>query len=116
MLNDIAIEAFNTRSTVNVNNIKTMTVSELDRIKTHGMEAEALMRNRSLVLFIHQSKFDISDQLAAILGHSEEDNNRRIALSNQLAGLEKFVDTLKQAVYYRNLVVKQQNAPADVNP
>jgi hypothetical protein len=86
MLTQDAIDAFNTRLTVNLNNIKTMTASELDRVKAHGSTAEALLKNRDLALFIHQHKFDVVDQLTQITGHSVDDNSRRIAFSNQLAG------------------------------
>jgi hypothetical protein len=111
MLTQDAIDAFNTRLTVNLNNIKTMSVSELDRVKAHGSTAEALLKNRDLALFIHQHKFDVVDQLTQISGHTADDNSRRIALSNQLAGIDSFVATLQRAVYLKNRVVTQQTEP-----
>jgi uncharacterized protein YwqG len=111
MLTPEAIDAFNTRLTVNLNNIKTMTASELDRVKSHGSTAEALLKNRDLALFIHQHKFDVVDQLTQISGHSVDDNSRRIAFSNQLAGIDSFVATLQRAVYLKNRVVTLQTEP-----
>lgn len=112
MLTPEAIEAYNTRLNVNLNNIKTMKASELDRVKQHGSSAEALLKNRDLALFIHQFKFNIADQLSAIAGYSEEENNKRVALSNQLAGIDGFVSELQRAVYMKNKVVTLQTEPA----
>jgi hypothetical protein len=90
-----------------------MTTSQLDQVKNHGSEAEALLRNRQLALFVHHFKFDLADAIASIPGHSEEDNNRRVAFSNQLAGIEGFIASLKRAVYLKNRVVTQQSEPAE---
>jgi hypothetical protein len=112
MLTQETIEAFNSRLTVNLNTIKDMTASQLDQVKSHGSQAEALLKNRDLALFIHQFKFDITDQLTTIMGHTEEDNSRRVALSNQLSGIDGFIASLQRAVYMKNRVVTLQSAPA----
>ena len=112
MIKQDTIDAFNTRLNVNLNNIKTMSASQLDQLKQHGGEAEVLLKNRQLALFVHQFKFDLADALSDILGHTEEDNNRRVALSNQLAGIDGFIASLKRAVYLKNRVVTQQTEPA----
>lgn len=115
MINHDAVEAFNTRITANLNNIKTMTASQLDAVKDHGSQAEALLKNKQLALFIHQFKFELCDQLAAINGFTAEDNNKRIAISNQIGGIDSFISTLQRAVYMKNRVVTQQthsNEPA----
>lgn len=111
MLTNDTIEAFNTRLTVNLNTIKTMKPSQLDQVKSQGSTAEALLKNRDLALFIHQYKFEVTDALTAITGHKEEDNNQRVALSNQLAGIDGFVASLQRAVYMKNKVVTQQTEP-----
>ena len=111
MLTNDTIEAFNTRLTVNLNTIKTMKPSQLDQVKANGSNAEALLTNRDLALFIHQYKFELTDALSAIAGHAEADNNQRVALSNQIAGIDGFVATLQRAVYMKNRVVTQQTAP-----
>lgn len=119
MFNQEAVDAFNIRATVNVNNIKTMSAEQLDSIKRHGNDAEALLKNKILAMFVHECRFDIGDKLSEIQGHTDACDRERIALANQLAGLNSFVDTLKQAVYLRNLVVKNQGqvpaTPADIN-
>ena len=112
MITPEAVEAFNTRLTVNLNNIKTMKPSELDRVKNLGSQAEALLKNRDLAFFVHQFKFEIADQLVAIAGHTADDNGRRIALTNQLTGIEEFIKSLQRAVYMKNRVVTQQAEPA----
>ena len=112
MLTQDTIDAFNTRLTVNLNTIKTMKPSQLDQVKASGSNAEALLKNRDLALFIHQYKFEITDALSAITGHKEEDNNQRVALSNQLAGIDGFVASLQRALYMKNRVVTLQTEPA----
>ena len=112
MLTQETIDAFNTRLSVNLNTIKTMKPSELDRVKSQGSLAEALLKNRDLALFIHQYKFEIADNLTAITGHTEENNNQRVAFSNQLAGIDGFVASLQRAVYMKNRVVTLQTEPA----
>lgn len=118
MISQDTIDAFNSRQTVNVNNIKTMTPSQLDGVKAWGSQAESLLKNRELALFIHQQKFEWCDELAAIRGNTEEENNRRISIANKIAGIDDFISTLKRAVYLKNTVVTQQNgsaAPTDTN-
>jgi hypothetical protein len=115
MLTPETIEAFNSRLTVNLNTIKDMTASQLDRVKSHGSAAEALLKNKDLALFVHQWKFEVIDQLTAITGHSVDDNAKRIALNNQLAGIDSFVATLQRAVYMKNRAVTQQQGPVETN-
>ena len=112
MIAQDTIEAFNSRLTVNLNSIKTMKPADLDRVKNLGSQAEALLKNRDLALFVHQFKFELADALTGITGHTEEDNNRRVAYSNQLAGIEGFIQSLHRAVYMKNKVVTQQAEPA----
>ena len=112
MLTQDTIDAFNSRLTIDLNTIKTMAPSELDRVKSHGSSAEALMKNRDLALFVHQYKFELADALASISGHTQEDNNKRVAISNQLVGLDGFIVSLRRAVHMKNRVVTQQTAPA----
>lgn len=111
MLTAETIDAFNTRLTVNLNTIKQMKPSQLDQVKSQGSTAEALLKNRDLALFIHQYKFEITDALTAITGHTQEDNSRRVALSNQLSGLDGFVASLQRAMYMKNRVVTLQSEP-----
>lgn len=115
MMTPETIDAFNSRLTVNLNTIRDMTASQLDRVKTHGSAAEALLKNKDLALFVHQWKFEVIDQLTAITGHSVDDNARRIALNNQLAGIDSFVASLQRALYMKNRVVTLQSEPRESN-
>lgn len=116
MITPEAIEAYNARLTsVNLNSIKTLKPGEQDRVINHGSSAEALLLNKDLALFIHEFKFGITDQLVAISGHDAESNARRVALSNQLSGIDGFIGLLKTAVYYKNRVVSLQNGSASPN-
>ena len=107
MLTEEFVNAFNSRITVNHNTVKSMKTEQLDRVRAQGNAAEELMKNRDLAMFVHVTKIELLDQLQSVIGHTEENNNQRIAISNKLAGLETFVDELKRAIYNRNLVVKQ---------
>ena len=119
MINQDTITAFNSRLTVDLNSIKKMSPSQLDQVKAYGSQAEALLKNKDLALFIHHFKFDVADQLAGLNGHTPDDNARRVALSNELRGIDQFVSTLQRAVYMKNKVVTQQqggpaNEPTDI--
>lgn len=115
MLSQDTIDAFNSRLTVNLNTIKDMTASQLDRVKAHGSSAEALLKNKDLAMFVHQWKFEVLDQLSSISTHSADDNAKRIALNNQLAGIDSFVASLQRAVYMKNRAVTLQQEPVETN-
>jgi hypothetical protein len=110
IINDDVVEAFNKRLNVDPNNIKTMTPSQLDRVKEIGTQAENLMKNRDFAYFVHTFKFDRIDVLTELGGHTADQNAERIAIANQLSGLDEFIKSLKRAVYYKNRVVSQQNS------
>jgi hypothetical protein len=112
MITPDAIDAFNARLTVNLNNIKEMKPAQLDAVKNLGSQAEALLKNKELAFFVHQYKFEVADAMSAIAGHTTDDNNKRIALTNQLTGIEEFIKSLQRAVYMKNRVVTRQSEPA----
>jgi hypothetical protein len=117
MISEEAIDAYNKRLTVDTSNIKKLTPSQRDAIKTYGSQAEALMKNRDLAMFIHHFKFEVNDAMANIMSHSEEANAQRIALANQLSGIDGFINTLKSAVYKKNVMIKVENtAQTDSQP
>ena len=80
-------------------------------MKNHGSKAEALLANHDLVQFIHQFRFEVADSIAAITGHDPDSNSRRVALGNQLSGIDAFVASLQRAVYMKNRVVSEQEGP-----
>jgi hypothetical protein len=113
MINNDAIDSYNHRLTANLGDIPKLSAVQRDAVKAHGSKAENLLTNKDVAMFIHQAKFDIMDQLSAIRGYTEEDNTRRVALSNQLAGIDSFITGLQRAVYLKNRVVSpQQEGPA----
>mgnify|MGYP003339258704 CR=1 FL=1 len=116
MITPETIDAFNSRLTVDLNSIKKMTPSQLDAVKTYGSQAEALLKNRDLALFIHHFKFDLADQLANLNGHTPDDNSRRVAIANELRGIDQFVATLQRAVYMKNRAVNQAQEGPRVDP
>ena len=111
MISEDAIEAYNTRLTVDTSNVKKLTPSQRDTVKHYGSQAEALLKNRDLAQFIHHHKFEITDQLANLTGHSPDDNAARVALANNLSGIDGFVTSLKRAIYHKNKIVQFEAQP-----
>ena len=104
MINENSIEYFNSRLTFDYTKLKDLTPSQKDKIRSYGSQAENLLKNKDLAMFIHQYKFEVTDQLASIRGHTDVDNAQRVALSNELSGIDNFINTLKRAVYYKNKI------------
>ena len=107
-----AIEAYNTRLTVDLTNIDRLTPAQRDTVKSYGSQAEALLKSRDLGQFIHHYKFALADAQSELNSHTAEANSERVAIANQLVGITGFVNSLKRAVYYRNKIVSwEQNPP-----
>jgi len=109
MISEDAVEAYNKRLTIDTSNPKKLTPSQRDAVKQYGSLAEALLKNRDLAMFIHHFKFEVNDAMANIRSHSEEANAERVALANQLSGIDSFVNTLKSAVYKKNVMIKAES-------
>lgn len=112
MISEDAIEAYNTRLTVDTSNIKKLTPGQRDTVKSYGSQAEALLKNRDLAMFVHHYKFEVTDALANLTGHAPEDNATRVALANNLSGVDAFVTSLKRAIYHKNKVIAWEQTPA----
>jgi len=108
LINDELTQAFNQKPRVDINSIKKMTPGQLDGVKVYGSGAENLLKNKDFALFVHHYKFDLANELANIKGFSQEDNERRISIAHNLSGIDKFVDSLHRAVYFKNQAVSQQ--------
>ena len=115
MISDEAFEAYNTRLTFDITNIDRLTPAQRDQVKNYGSQAEALLKNRDLGQFIHHYKFLLADQSAEITTHTAEANEERIALANQLTGVNGFVNSLKRAIYYKNKVIAWEQSPPVAN-
>ena len=111
MISQEAVEAYNTRLTVDTSNVKKLTPAQRDTVKHYGSQAESLLKSRELAMFIHHYKFEISDALANLTGHSPDDNSARIALANNLSGIDGFVTSLKRAIYHKNKIVQFESTP-----
>jgi hypothetical protein len=109
MIDDNTVEFYNSRLTVDYTNIKNLSASQKDKIRHYGSQAEALLKNKDLAMFIHHHKFELADSLASIRGHTAEDNTLRVATSNELAGIDNFVNSLKRAVYLKNKIGNDNN-------
>lgn len=115
MISEEAVDAYNKRLTIDTSNFKKLTPSQRDAVKQYGSLAEALLTNRDLAMFVHHFKFEVNDAMANIRTHSTEANAERIALANQLSGIDSFVNTLKSAVYKKNVLIKAENAESQQN-
>ena len=115
MISEDAVEAYNKRLTVDTSNIKKLSPSQRDAVKQYGSLAEALIKNRDLAMFIHHFKFEVNDAMANIRSHTIDANAERIALANQLSGIDSFINTLKSAVYKKNMLIKAEQADSTAN-
>jgi len=102
-------QAFNAKPKTDINSIKKMTPGQLDQVKVYGSNAEVLLKNKDFALFVHHYKFDLASELTQIKGHTEEDNARRISIAHNISGIDRFVDSLQRAVYFKNQAVSLQN-------
>lgn len=111
MIEKDTVDFYNSRLTVDMSQPSKLTVSQKDQVKHYGSLAEALLKNRDLAMFVHHFKFSLADELASIRSHQPDDNARRVALSNELAGIDNFVNSLKRAVYLKNRIVSIKEMP-----
>jgi hypothetical protein len=114
MINEDTVEFYNSRLTVDLSQPSKLTTSQKDQVKHYGSLAESLLKNKDLAMFVHHFKFSLADELASIRSHQPDDNARRIAVSNELAGIDNFVSSLKRAVYLKNRIVSINEVP-DIN-
>jgi len=111
MIDNNTIDFYNSRLTVDLSQLSKLSPSQTDQVRHYGSLAEALLKNRDLAMFVHHFKFSLADELAAIRSHTVDDNTRRIALSNELAGIDNFVNSLKRAVYLKNRIGNTNEVP-----
>jgi len=111
MIEKDTIDFYNSRLTVDISQPSKLTVSQKDQIRHYGSIAEGLLKNKDLAMFVHHFKFSLADELASIRSHQPDDNAKRIAISNELAGIDNFVNSLKRAVYLKNRVVSTNEVP-----
>lgn len=104
MISEEAVDAYNNRLTIDTSNPKKLTASQRDAVVHYGSQAEALLKNRDLAMFIHHFRFEINDAMANIRNHTDEANAERIALANHLSGIDGFITSLKRAVYNKNKI------------
>ena len=111
MISEDVINAYNSRLTFDLSQSKTLTPSQKDRVRHYGGQAESLLANKDLALFIHHYKFQLADELANIRGHQPQDNEQRVAIAHALTGIDDFVNSLKRAVYYKNKIGNTNEVP-----
>jgi len=111
MIQNETVDFYNSRLTVDVSQPSKLTTSQKDQVRHYGSLAETLLKNRDLAMFVHHFKFSLADELASIRSHQPEDNARRIAISNELLGIDDFVNSLKRAVYLKNRIGNTEEVP-----
>ena len=115
MIDQDIVDAFNNKLAANVNDIKRMSPAQLDRVKQLGSQAENLLKNREFVLFVRQFQLETMDMMTDIRTHTETDNSARVALANQLSGIDSFIAVLKRARQLKDRVVTEQNRSEQPN-
>lgn len=111
MINEDSIDFFNSRLTADYTQLNNLTTQQKDRVRHYGSQAEALLKNRDFAMFVHHYKFQLTDELASIRGHLPDDNAQRVALANELSGIDNFVNSLKKAVYIKNRIGNTNEVP-----
>jgi len=111
MINDSTVEFYNSKLNLDLSSIKNLTPAQKDKIRHYGTQAENLLKNKDLAMFIHHFKFEVVDTLSSIRAHTPDDNAERVALSNQLVGIDSFVSSLKKAVYLKNRIGNTNEVP-----
>ena len=111
MINDNTVEFYNSRLNIDLSSIKNLKPEQTDRVRHYGTQAENLLKNKDLAMFIHHFKFEVIDVLANIRTHTPDDNAERVALGNQLIGIDSFVNSLKKAVYLKNRIGNTNEVP-----
>tara|TARA_R110002126_G_scaffold89738_1_gene214249 strand:+ start:204 stop:545 length:342 start_codon:yes stop_codon:yes gene_type:complete len=111
MIQNETVDFYNSRLTVDVSQPSKLTTSQKDQVRHYGSLAEALLKNRDLAMFVHHFKFSLADELASIRSHQPDDNARRVAISNELTGIDDFVNSLKRAVYLKNRIGNTEQVP-----
>ena len=53
----------------------------------------------------------MADELIEISGYTNENNNEKIAIANELKSIDKFINSLKRAVVLKNRVGNAEIAP-----
>ena len=111
MINDNTVEFYNSRLNLDLTSIKNLKPEQTDKVRHYGSQAENLLKNKDLAMFIHHFKFEVIDALANIRTHTPDDNAERVALGNQLIGIDSFVNSLKRAVYLKNRIGNTNEVP-----
>jgi hypothetical protein len=111
MINDNTVEFYNSRLTIDLSSIKNLKPEQTDKVRHYGSLAENLLKNKDLAMFIHHFKFEVADQLADMRGHTPTDDVQRIALCNQLVGIDNFVSSLKRSAYLKNRIGNTNEVP-----
>lgn len=111
MIQNDTVDFYNSRLTVDMSQPSKLTTSQKDQVRHYGSLAEALLKNRDLAMFVHHFKFSLADELATIRSHQPDDNAKRVAISNELAGIDNFVNSLKRAVYLKNRIGNTEEVP-----
>lgn len=115
MINDDVFEAFNNRL-VSVTELNKLSVAQADRVKQLGSAAENLLKNRDFVLFVRQFQLETVDALNETTGYSQDENAKRIALSNHFNAMDTFINLLKRQVVLKNRMVTLQEQKQNIEP
>tara|TARA_R110000772_G_scaffold268708_1_gene397803 strand:- start:516 stop:827 length:312 start_codon:yes stop_codon:yes gene_type:complete len=91
-----------------VNGLKGATAGELDDAETLIRYAESLLGDPQFKKFVRSVNNSIINEVMNIKGHTQDDNNRRVALNNQLTGINKVVEKLQDTVKVREKLVNQR--------
>lgn len=90
---------------INTNNL---TATQRQKIREQGENAQRILDDANVMNFLLVTRSDIVEELTKISGFSEEHISKRLALTYNLSGLERFVDTLRNAVIDKERIVSME--------
>ena len=92
-------------------NQKPLTIEQEDEVVRTGNLAEGLVSDDKLLHFINLYKFEIVTELSGFSSHSDEVNNKRVALANYISGIDGFLDYLQKSINARDRIeIKRRGA------
>ena len=97
----------------NVNAFKGASAGQLDDYENKIRYAEGLLKDAEFARLMLVITNEITNTMKDIQGHTQEDNNRRIALANQLTGVYMLTDKLQTYINRKQSVV---NARTKLHP
>lgn len=75
------------------------------KIFTQANEVERTIQSPGWLLIIRSMNRDLLNELSAVVGHNEEANNRRIAITHKMTALQDITNNAETIISYRDRMI-----------